>query len=187
MYNVKGKKGKNDVLEQHAPLVKKLAHQLKAKLPPSVEVDDLIQAGMMGLLDALSRYEETQGVQFEFYAAQRIRGAILDPWYYRLVVRDHGVTPEKRELALQRIRHALRLRTDRRVDGDRGEHRGYGVALMLAKVLMVRHHGWMAAAAPSEGDGVEIHLVLPRVEHEVIPAQASHPGRYLAELQARPA
>jgi len=129
----------------------------------------------------------TNGALYAPDTALEIRGAILDPWYYRLVVRDHGVTPEKRELALQRIRHALRLRTDRRVDGDRGEHRGYGVALMLAKVLMVRHHGWMAAAAPSEGDGVEIHLVLPRVEHEVIPAQASHPGRYLAELQARPA
>jgi RNA polymerase sigma factor for flagellar operon FliA len=78
MYNVKGKAGKNDLLELHAPLVKKLAHQLKAKLPPSVEVDDLIQAGMMGLLDAINRYEETHGAQFETYAVQRIRGAMLD-------------------------------------------------------------------------------------------------------------
>ncbi|MFJ3045095.1 RNA polymerase sigma factor FliA [Herbaspirillum chlorophenolicum] len=78
MYNVKGKTGKNDLLELHAPLVKKLAHQLKAKLPPSVEVDDLIQAGMIGLLDAVNRYEETHGAQFETYAVQRIRGAMLD-------------------------------------------------------------------------------------------------------------
>ncbi|MBP0596948.1 RNA polymerase sigma factor FliA [Herbaspirillum sp. LeCh32-8] len=78
MYNVKGKTGKNDMLELHAPLVKKLAHQMKAKLPPSVEVDDLIQAGMMGLLDAVNRYEETHGAQFETYAVQRIRGAMLD-------------------------------------------------------------------------------------------------------------
>jgi len=66
------------LLEAHAPLVKKLAHQLKAKLPPSVEVDDLIQAGMIGLLDDVSRYEETHGAQFETYAVQRIRGAMLD-------------------------------------------------------------------------------------------------------------
>ena len=58
--------------------MKKLAHQLKAKLPPSVEVDDLIQAGMIGLLDAITRYEETHGAQFETYAVQRIRGAMLD-------------------------------------------------------------------------------------------------------------
>ncbi|WP_050476012.1 RNA polymerase sigma factor FliA [Herbaspirillum rhizosphaerae] len=78
MYNVNGKTDKNDLLRQHAPLVKKLAHQMKAKLPPSVEVDDLIQAGMIGLLDAVNRYEETHGAQFETYAVQRIRGAMLD-------------------------------------------------------------------------------------------------------------
>lgn len=78
MYNVKGKPEPEDLLAQHAPLVKKLAHQFKAKLPPSVEVDDLIQAGMIGLFDAVSRYEETHGAQFETYAVQRIRGAMLD-------------------------------------------------------------------------------------------------------------
>ncbi len=78
MYTVHGKSDKNELLKDHAPLVKKLAHQMKAKLPPSVEVDDLIQAGMIGLLDAVNRYEETHGAQFETYAVQRIRGAMLD-------------------------------------------------------------------------------------------------------------
>jgi RNA polymerase sigma factor for flagellar operon FliA len=78
MYTVQGKRDKNQLLTQHAPLVKKLAHLMKAKLPPSVEVDDLIQAGMIGLLDAVNRYEETHGAQFETYAVQRIRGAMLD-------------------------------------------------------------------------------------------------------------
>ena len=78
MYTVKGKADKNDLLTQHMPLVKRLAHHMKAKLPPSVEVDDLIQAGMIGLLDAITRYEETHGAQFETYAVLRIRGAMLD-------------------------------------------------------------------------------------------------------------
>jgi RNA polymerase sigma factor for flagellar operon FliA len=78
MYTVSGKVDKNDLLAEHAPLVKRLAHQLRAKLPPSVQVDDLIQAGMMGLLDAVNRYEETHGAQFETYAVQRIRGSMLD-------------------------------------------------------------------------------------------------------------
>ena len=78
MYTAHGKSDKNQLLKDHAPLVKKLAHQMKAKLPPSVEVDDLIQAGMIGLLDAVNRYEETHGAQFETYAVQRIRGAMLD-------------------------------------------------------------------------------------------------------------
>ena len=78
MYTAHGKSDKNQLLKVHAPLVKKLAHQMKAKLPPSVEVDDLIQAGMIGLLDAVNRYEETHGAQFETYAVQRIRGSMLD-------------------------------------------------------------------------------------------------------------
>lgn len=78
MYKINGKTDLDHLLEQHAPLVKKLAHQIKAKLPPSVEVDDLVQAGMMGLLDAVGRYEDNHGAQFETYAVQRIRGAMLD-------------------------------------------------------------------------------------------------------------
>lgn len=78
MYTVKGKANKDDLLMEHMPLVKRLAHHMKAKLPPSVEVDDLVQAGMIGLLDAISRYEETHGAQFETYAVLRIRGAMLD-------------------------------------------------------------------------------------------------------------
>jgi RNA polymerase sigma factor for flagellar operon FliA len=78
MYTASGKTDKNFLLTEHAPLVKRLAYQLKAKLPPSVEVDDLVQAGMIGLLDAINRYEDSHGAQFETYAIQRIRGAMLD-------------------------------------------------------------------------------------------------------------
>lgn len=78
MYTASGKSDKNSILTEHAPLVKRLAYQLKARLPPSVEVDDLVQAGMIGLLDAVNRYEDNHGAQFETYAIQRIRGAMLD-------------------------------------------------------------------------------------------------------------
>jgi RNA polymerase sigma factor for flagellar operon FliA len=79
MYNMNGKPNEKDqLLTQHTSLVKKLAYRLKAKLPASVEVDDLIQAGMMGLLSAVNLYEDTHGAQFETYASQRIRGAMLD-------------------------------------------------------------------------------------------------------------
>ena len=55
MYDAKGRADRDIVFKEHMHLVKKLAHQLKAKLPPNVEVDDLIQAGMIGLLDALAK------------------------------------------------------------------------------------------------------------------------------------
>jgi RNA polymerase sigma factor for flagellar operon FliA len=66
------------LLKQHRPLVRRLANQMIAKLPANVELDDLIQVGMIGLSDALSRFDAAQGVQFETFATQRIRGAMLD-------------------------------------------------------------------------------------------------------------
>lgn len=79
MYTATGKNNKTDVLlAEHAGLVRKMAYQLKAKLPASVEVDDLIQAGMIGLLSATNKYEDNHGAQFTTYASQRIRGAMLD-------------------------------------------------------------------------------------------------------------
>ena len=68
----------SDYIKQYTPLVRRLAHQMIARLPANVELDDMIQAGMMGLMDAASRFEVNQGTQFEVYAAQRIRGSMLD-------------------------------------------------------------------------------------------------------------
>ena len=78
MYTAHGQLDRDALIRQHAPLVRRIAQHMIAKLPPSVEIDDLIQVGMIGLADALSRYESTQGVQFETFASQRIRGAMLD-------------------------------------------------------------------------------------------------------------
>ena len=78
MYTEKGQLDRSALIRQYQPLVRKLAHYMMAKLPPSVEVDDLIQVGLIGLADALARYEVSQGVQFETFATQRIRGAMLD-------------------------------------------------------------------------------------------------------------
>jgi RNA polymerase sigma factor for flagellar operon FliA len=78
MYTAKGQLDLNSMLKQYRPLVRRLAHQMIAKLPANVELDDLIQVGMIGLTDALSRFDAAQGVQFETFATQRIRGAMLD-------------------------------------------------------------------------------------------------------------
>ena len=78
MYTAKGQLDLTSMLKQYSPLVRRLAHQMIAKLPANVELDDLIQVGMIGLTDALSRFDAAQGVQFETFATQRIRGAMLD-------------------------------------------------------------------------------------------------------------
>jgi RNA polymerase sigma factor for flagellar operon FliA len=68
----------NELVKQYLPLVKRIAYHLMARLPASVEVDDLIQVGLIGLMDAVERFDGSQGAQFESYATQRIRGSMLD-------------------------------------------------------------------------------------------------------------
>jgi RNA polymerase sigma factor for flagellar operon FliA len=78
MYTAKGQLDSSAMLRQYSPLVRRLAHQMIAKLPANVEIDDLIQVGMIGLNDAMGRFDQAQGVQFETFVTQRIRGAMLD-------------------------------------------------------------------------------------------------------------
>jgi len=68
----------NALVVQHAPLVKRIAHHLLMRMPSSVQLDDLIQSGMIGLLEAARKYDVSKGASFETYAGIRIRGSMLD-------------------------------------------------------------------------------------------------------------
>lgn len=78
MYSPKELSNPDELVERYAPLVQRLAYHLMGRLPSSVQVDDLIQAGMLGLLDAARQYSSSHGASFETYASIRIRGAMLD-------------------------------------------------------------------------------------------------------------
>jgi len=78
MYDNLRKSLHDELVTQYAPLVKRIAYHLKARLPATVQVDDLLQAGMIGLLEASRKYDADQGASFETYAGIRIRGAMLD-------------------------------------------------------------------------------------------------------------
>ena len=68
----------SQLVEQHTPLVKRIAYHILARLPASVIVEDLIQAGMIGLIEAAKNFDGSKGASFETYAGIRIRGAIID-------------------------------------------------------------------------------------------------------------
>lgn len=118
MYTAAGQPDREQLVQRFVPLVKRIAYHLMARLPPSVLFDDLVQNGMLGLLDAIDRYQEGFGAQFETYATQRIRGAMLDglrenDWLPRNLRRElrrieaainqlehqHGRAPSEKELA----------------------------------------------------------------------------------------
>jgi RNA polymerase sigma factor FliA len=118
MYTAAGQPDREQLVQRFVPLVKRIAYHLMARLPASVQFEDLVQNGMLGLLDALDRYETGFGAQFETYATQRVRGAMLDglrenDWLPRNLRRElrrieaainqleheHGRAPSERELA----------------------------------------------------------------------------------------
>jgi len=118
MYTAKGKINQESLIKEYLPAVRRQALALQVKLPASIELDDLIQAGVIGLMDALSRYDASAGASFATFASQRIRGAMIDElrtrdWLPRSVRRNArnldacvqrleqalGRAPEEREIA----------------------------------------------------------------------------------------
>ena len=106
MYDNLENAGHDELVTQYAPLVKRIAYHLKARLPATVIVDDLLQAGMIGLLEASGKYDANQGASFETYAGIRIRGSMLDEirkndWAPRSVHRKARMVAE----AVREIEH----------------------------------------------------------------------------------
>jgi len=96
------------LVKSHALLVKRIAHHLLGRLPQSVQLDDLIQAGMLGLLEAARHYDSSKGASFETYAGIRIRGHMLDEvrrndWVPRSVYRNSRMISE----AVKVVEHRL--------------------------------------------------------------------------------
>lgn len=91
------------VVLEHAELVKRIAYHLVSKMPPHVEVDDLIQAGMIGLLNAAQNFSADKGANFETYAGIRIRGAMLDE------ARKANWTPRSTFKNAKQVAEAIRL------------------------------------------------------------------------------
>jgi len=92
----------DEMVMQHAPLVKRIAYHLLNRLPDSVQVDDLIQAGMLGLLEAIKQYDPTQGASFDTYAGIRIRGSMIDE------IRRSDWTPRSVHKKARRVADAIR-------------------------------------------------------------------------------
>ena len=139
MYNEESATQLDDLVEQYTPLVKRIAHHLMARMPSSVAVEDLYQAGFLGLLDALKRFDNSKGASFETYAGIRIRGAMVDD------VRKGEWAPRSVHRNARRIQEAIRAIEHREgVDvSDRDIARELGVSLdeyhhMLADSMATR-------------------------------------------------
>jgi RNA polymerase sigma factor FliA len=115
---------------KYAPFVKKIAYHLMGRLPANVQIEDLIQAGMIGLIEAVKNYDAAQGASFETYAGIRIRGAMLDE------VRSGDWTPRSVHRKQRELAEAMR-----KVENRKGaDAKDYEVAAELGVGLDEYHH-----------------------------------------------
>ncbi len=96
------------LVKSHALLVKRIAYHLSGRLPRSIQLDDLMQAGMLGLLEAVRHYDDSKGASFETYASIRIRGHMLDEvrrndWVPRSVYRNARMISKAVKLVENRL------------------------------------------------------------------------------------
>jgi RNA polymerase sigma factor for flagellar operon FliA len=121
--------GESDQIVRHASLVKRIAYHLLNRLPPTVQIDDLIQAGMVGLLEAASNFDADMGASFETFAGIRIRGAMIDE------IRRSDWTPRSVHRKFRSVSEAIR-----KIENETGEDaRDADVALALGISLSEYH------------------------------------------------
>ena len=102
--------GEKDQIVRHASLVKRIAYHLLNRLPPTVQIDDLIQAGMVGLLEAASNFDADMGASFETFAGIRIRGSMIDE------IRRSDWTPRSVHRKFRSVSEAIR-----KIENETGE------------------------------------------------------------------
>jgi len=108
MYQKNGQLSRNETVKQYLPIVIKIANLMMMRLPSNIHVDDLIQVGNIGLLEAIERYDPVHDVHFESFASQRIKGAMIDylrsnDWVSR------GVRKTQKQIAksIHKLEHLL--------------------------------------------------------------------------------
>lgn len=129
MYTAKGKLDQDALIKQYLPVVRRHALSMQVKLPASIELDDLIQAGVIGLIEAMGRFDSGVGASFETFASQRIRGSMIDElrsrdWMPRSVrrkAREMAATVRSLEQALGRPPSETEIADS--LDMDIGEYR----------------------------------------------------------------
>jgi RNA polymerase sigma factor for flagellar operon FliA len=171
------RKTANEVVARHSELVSRIAHHLITRLPASVDVDDLMQSGMIGLIEASRSFNASQGASFETYASIRIRGAMLDElrkgdWVPRSVHRHLRAATETTRAVEQKTGRAA---TSREVAAAMGMPIGdYGRLLadaVRSRVLSLEAHADNEDTAP-----------LKFADHAASPAQRLDDDEFRREL-----
>ncbi len=152
------------LVERHAPLVKRIAYHLLARLPASVLVDDLIQSGMIGLIEAAKNFDGSKGASFETFAGIRIRGAMLDEmrrgdWTPRSVHRNARLIAETiAELESQHGRDIKDIEVAEKLDISLDEYHHMLSDISSGRIIGIEDLGISEDVLVTSGDTEGDHL-----------------------------
>lgn len=152
------------LVERHAPLVKRIAYHLLARLPASVLVDDLIQSGMIGLIEAAKNFDGSKGASFETFAGIRIRGSMLDEmrrgdWTPRSVHRNARLIAETiAELEAQHGRDIKDIEVAEKLDISLDEYHHMLSDISSGRIIGIEDLGISEDVLVTSGDTEGDHL-----------------------------
>jgi RNA polymerase sigma factor for flagellar operon FliA len=160
----------DELMTRYAPLVKRIAYHMKGRLPSNVQLDDMVQAGMIGLFEALKGYDMSRGASFETYARIRIRGAMIDE------VRKNDWTPRSVYRKSRQLSEAIR-----EVEEREGRDAKDGEIAELLKMNLQEYSGLVKEAAGCQLLSYDDIASTGGVKEEATAAQVQGPYQQLQE------
>ena len=162
----------DNLVTEHVELVNRIAHHLIARLPSSVDVNDLKQSGMVGLLEAANNFDDSRGASFKTYAGIRIRGAMLDD------IRKHDWTPRSVHHKYRRVTEAINA-----IEGETGQAATTDEIASRVGITVDEYHKILADSASSRLFSFEEALEEPTLQRKAPTADTPGPDQALYESQ----
>jgi RNA polymerase sigma factor for flagellar operon FliA len=163
-----------DLITQNVDLVKRIAQHLIARLPSTVDIDDLMQSGMVGLLEAAGNFDPTRGASFETYAGIRIRGAMLDD------IRKHDWTPRSVHHKYRKVAEAIN-----QIEGETGRPAKSEEIAKRLDMSVDEYHKILADSSSSRLFSLEETLDEPSLHRAPPKSDSATPEQELYESQFR--
>ena len=164
----------DDLITQHVELVKRIAQHLIARLPSSVDIDDLMQSGMVGLLEAANNFDPSRGASFETYAGIRIRGSMLDD------IRKHDWTPRSVHHKYRQVAEAINA-----IESELGRPASSEEIASKLDISVDEYHKILADSASSRLFSLEETLDEPSIHRAPPKSDTATPEQELYKAQFR--
>ena len=164
----------DDLITQHLDLVKRIAQHLIARLPSSVDIDDLMQSGMVGLLEAANNFDPSRGASFETYAGIRIRGSMLDD------IRKHDWTPRSVHHKYRQVAEAINA-----IESELGRPATSEEVAAKLDISVDEYHKVLADSASSRLFSLEETLDEPSIHRAPPKSDTATPEQELYKTQFR--